>query len=429
MVRFILIIALVAIAAFLLFSWRMEEKKPEPVPVPIAIDSAKIEKPKSEFKLPIVETDNPEFQQLLNEYEQYIQKSMEKNAAPGVAVAIVQDTSILFIKGFGVRDAANDLPVDIHTVFRLGSVSKCFASILTGALVQKRVFQWDDSVVKFLPQFELKSKEHADALTLRHILSHTTGLPYHAYTVRLDEGISFDTLVSHLRELDLFGKPGKIYSYQNVGYSLIGDVIKSATGLSYSEAMQQHVFNPLHMDQASMSFEAMVGNENKALPHRNFIKRWKPMAISETYYDVGPAGGVNASIADMALLMRALVSMRLPDTTSQEEIFRPYVRAPMKNRHYRAWKRPTGSYYGLGWRVLRFKDDTLHYHGGYVNYYRSEVALLRKEKIGISILVNTASPFADHAIPEFFKMYEKRRKAIREWELKKKGAVLATVKK
>lgn len=365
----------------------------------------------------VYQNPNPEFTQLLTEYEAFLKGALQNNLAPGIAVAIVKDTSIVYLKGFGFRDQRTRDSVDIHTVFRIASVSKCFASLLAGILVDEHQLSWDDPVIRYLPGFKLKSQEYTQSLTLRHVLSHTTGLPYHAFTDRVDEGASFDTLVYHLRDLDLVGKPGQFYSYQNVGYSLIGQVIQAATGKSYIENLKEKVFDRLHMTSASASYKGIVQNQNIAKPH-GFAKGWAPMAISDTYYDVAPAGGVNASIADMAQWLLSMTSnpQNILKKETLDEIFHPLVRAIPRNRYFWRWKPLRSAHYALGWRVLNFRDDTLAYHGGYVNGYRSEVAIDRKNNLAICVLVNAAGNLADVSIPRFFEMHTRHREAIRHWE-------------
>jgi beta-lactamase class C len=171
------------------------------------------------------------------------------------------------------------------------------------------------------------------------------------------------------------------------------------------------------MQSASASYKAIMQNNNAAKPH-GFAKRWVTMPISDTYYDVAPAGGVNASIADMALWLMAMTSEphKILKRETEEEIFRPMVRAIPRNRYFWRWKPIRSAYYGLGWRVLNFRDDTLAYHGGYINGYRSEVAIDRKDKLAICVLVNAAGTLADLSVPKFFELYGRRRDAIIRWE-------------
>ena len=412
MLRLIVVIFIVLVGSLIFYNCRPKEKPtPEPVVAVHAPTRAKIAPA-------ITLSGNPHWIELLNEYKSFIENSIQNGEAPGAAVAIVQDSSVLFLEGFGLSDAKAQDSVGVFSVFRLGSVSKSLASVLTGVLVQDSILNWDDKVIKYVPDFELKSKESTEQITIRHLLSHTSGLPYHAFTYEIDNGANLDPLIYHLRDLNLTGPPGKTYSYQNVAYSVIGKVIESATGKPYDVVMAEKVFGPLHMDQASLSFDAMMANDDKAKPHVHTLRGWKPTAINETYYNVGPAGGVNASISDMARWLKALTARKdqLLMSSVKDEMFRPFVRATARNRYFRTWKKSSGSFYSLGWRVLTFKTDTLNYHGGYVNGYRSEIAVKGDDGIGICVLVNSAGQLADRAIPEFFILYEKYRNQIVEWE-------------
>jgi beta-lactamase class C len=416
---------LISLAIVLVFGFIVHSPDP-PKTIP-PVKEVPLQPVKKTLTTPFIyQNPNPELAQLLIEYEAFLQGTMKNNLAPGMAVAIIQDTSIIYLKAFGLRDERTKDTVDIHTVFRIASVSKCFASFLTGLLVDEHVLSWDDPVIKYVPGFKLKSEVYTQSLTLRHVLSHTTGLPYHAFTDRVDDGANFDTLVYHLRDLDLISKPGELYSYQNVGYSLIAQVIQAATGKSYVENLKEKVFDRLHMQSASATYKAIMENKNSAKPH-GYAKNWVPMPISDTYYDVAPAGGVNASIADMAQWLLAMTSepRRILKPETEDEIFRPIVRAIPRNRNFWRWKPIRSAYYALGWRVLNFKDDTLTYHGGYVNGYRSEVAIDRKDKLAICVLVNAAGTVADISIPKFFEMYGHHRQAIARWEKEKSEPVAA----
>jgi beta-lactamase class C len=90
-----------------------------------------------------------------------------------------------------------------------------------------------------------------------------------------------------------------------------------------------------------------------------------------------------------------------------EQLFEPEIRATARNRNFNRWSRIKRSYYGLGWRVLQFKNDTVVYHGGYVNGYRSEIAINPERGIAICVLANGPGGFSDHAVPAFFNTYDK----------------------
>ena len=388
---------------------------------PIIQQKTKIEKPApvtEEIPLTAGVDPNPYVQQLLAEYQKYIDKAILSGQAPGAAVVIVKDSTIIFLKGFGLKESGTNDSVNVNSVFRLGSVSKCFASVLTGTLVKDQLLDWDDKVTHYVPNFKLKLKANTDSLKIRHVLSHTIGLPYHAFTNMVEERVPLDSLLVRLKELNLIGLPGKVYSYQNVGYSLIEKVIESATGKSYEEALTEKLFKPLHMQNASASYAGITENSNVAQPHYRFRRGWKPTAISDTYYNVAPAGGVNASIADMGLWLKALLGTtdEVLSNEALNDMLTPQIKAISKNRNFRLWKRPKASYYAMGWRVLTFKNDTLDYHGGYVNGYRSEVALDRKNKMAICVLTNSAGSLADQSIPKFFAMRSRYIDLISNWE-------------
>ncbi|HEX5172079.1 MAG TPA: serine hydrolase domain-containing protein [Cyclobacteriaceae bacterium] len=401
----LIILSLVVIALPLLIANYFYTKPVPPPPAP---------KPKTIPKAPV----NPLLSEVLSEYETSIDELLEETGIPGASIAIVRDTTVVYMKGFGVKTINTNDSIDIHTVFRIGSVSKCFAGMLTAILVEEGTLCWDDPVIKYVPDFKLKSPEQTEKLTIRNVLSHTTGLPYHTYTTLVEDGLDLKTMLNRLQEIN-DGPVGKIYSYQNVAFSLISEIVCSATGKTYEALVQEKIFDPLKMRDASLSYDELMSNGNIAHPHLRRRRSWREVPIKDTYYNVAPAGGVNASIADMTAWMQALLGNR-PDIISQkslDQIYTPVVSATTKNRSYRKIGRIKKNYYGLGWRILYFPADTVIYHGGYVNGFRSEVAIYPKDKIAICILANAPGDVTDTGIPIFLKEYLDRRDTIESWEM------------
>jgi len=359
---------------------------------------------------------NPFTNQAIKEFESFIKTVLANKQAPGAALAIVKDTTIIFLKGYGMCELGKPDSVNARTVFRVGSVSKSITATLASILVEEGVIHWDDQVIKYLPSFKLKTEEATKKLTLRHLLSHTEGLPYHAYTNLVESRVHTDTIINNLRGLNLIAEPGKIHSYQNVGFSLIGKVIEAATKKSFEEVLIEKLFQPLKMEDASASYEKIAASKNVAKPHR----LTRPSKISDTYYSVAPAGGINASAQDMALWLKEILTLKSGVLSEDQidEIFKPQVDAITRNLYFYNWKKVRKPFYGLGWRVVTFNDDTIAYHGGFVNNYRCEVAVNRKKKIAIALLVNSPGMLADQGIPKFFKIYDSYLDSIRKWKPK-----------
>lgn len=360
---------------------------------------------------------NPYVDDLVGTYDHMMRELMHDTGIPGASVAIIRDTAVIFQQGYGVKSVGGTDSVDQRTVFRIGSVSKCFAATLTAILVEENVLDWDDPVIKYLPDFQLKSPEYTRQLTIRHLLSHTTGLPYHTYTTLVEDGMELPEMIARLKDVN-DGPVGKLYSYQNVAFSIIGEVIHVATGKTYEQMLEEKIFRPLAMREASASYEGILYHPNVAHPHLRRHRQWKEIAISDKYYNVAPAGGVNASIRDMTQWMQAMLGNRpyVISRASLDTLYKPFVRSASRNRAYRRIGRIKKNYYGLGWRILQFPDDTLIYHGGYVNGYRSEVAIYPKDRIAICILANAPGDVTDTGIPMFMDLYLERRDSIQWWD-------------
>lgn len=370
---------------------------------------------KRELKYLPENLENPHLREVVNGFDQFFKSAMEGSRTPGAAVVIVKDTSILYMQGFGVKNSRTGDSVDVNTVFRIGSLSKGFAGVLSGMLVKEGYFAWNDRVKKHYPDFKLSTPDHTENATVTHLLSHTTGMPYHTYSDLVEHDWSLKNIAARLHRVRPAAPLGKLYNYQNAVFSLMEEVMLSTTKQTYSELVQERIFKPAGMKSASISYRDMIKTKDKSFPHDNLGGR---MDISTKYYNTAAAGGINASIADMGKWLQVLLGNR-PDivsTTTLDRVFAPIITTSNERRVFPHWAPMRDAYYAMGWRVLDCGADTLIYHGGYVNGYRSELAFDRKEKIGICILFNNPSPIASSCVPSFFDMYRFQQDAIREWE-------------
>ncbi|MBK7869717.1 MAG: beta-lactamase family protein [Saprospiraceae bacterium] len=350
---------------------------------------------------------DPKWQAFTDKYEAWVNKAMADEKVPGAAVAIVKDSVVVLLKGFGVKKMRTTDSVDVHTVFRLASLSKGFAPVLTAQLIKDTLLSWDDKIINHVSYFALRNKDYTDNMTIRHVLSHTTGLPRHTYSNLLNAGLFYDDIFPKLKLVRPTHKLGTYYAYQNVLYSLIGDVAYATTGKSYARLLGERIFTPAGMVDASATYDGILSSPNVAQPH-NILRGggYQLIDISDNYYEVIPAAGVNASISDMSCWLQVLMGNR-PDVISPEElqqIFTPQIQVNLKEM--RDWPGLQKAWYALGWRILDFEDRMLVYHGGFVNGYRTEIAFDPRDKVGIVVLSNGVSNFIGDSVMKFFEMYK-----------------------
>jgi len=329
-------------------------------------------------------------QSAIKKYDQFVEQKLTELQAPGAAIAIVQGDSVLYTKCYGVRELGRMEPITPHTAFRIASLSKGFAAVLTGLLVQDGILSWDDKVIKHLPNLALKKETHTQNLTIRHILSHTTGLPSHTYDNLIEANVPFPAIIDELKTVPCVWPLGQNYNYQNVLYSLIGDVIKSATGSEYTQLLQTRLLTPLRMTEASVTREAFLRNANHASPHIRRRGKWMLTNVTESYYAIAPAAGVNASITDMAKWLRAMLGgmpQSVPPKVVQD-VSAPAIKTRRELRRYHWSGRARHAYYGLGWRIFDYAGTKLVFHSGGVRGYVAQIAFLPEHNLGIVVLLN-----------------------------------------
>lgn len=358
----------------------------------------------SAFPIPLT---TPALQQTLNRFTLNMRSAMATEGIPALAYAVVYDGKTVVSSGFGVTDVDRPQTVDSETVFRLASLSKGFAPVLVGMLVDEGLLKWDDLVTKFLPDFRLKNPEATHQLTIRQLLSHTTGLPRQAYSNLLNQEIPYRKIVPMLAGVNLTHSPGTYYNYQNVAYSLIGDVLEKVSGLSYDSLLTARLFTPLNMQHASVGFAKMQAEAHAALPHGPDAMGYHRLEFKDKWYDVMPAAGVNASVQDMGKWLQLLMGNHpeLISANSLQEITRKQIDVSPQESVMRPWKPLDDSGYGLGWRTLEKFGRKIVFHGGFVSGYRAEIGFCASEKIGIVLLSNGANGYMRDALPGFFSDY------------------------
>ncbi len=178
--------------------------------------------------------------------------NMEKNFIPGVVVAVVKDGEVFFSKGYGYADSANKVAVDPDTsLFRIGSISKVFTATAVMQLVEDGKLDLDTDINTYL-DFEI-ADTYDQPITLAHLLSHAAGFEDRGYEVWAEDAESLVPLGEWLKDHQpaRVRPAGTIASYSNYGIALAGYIVERVSGMSYDDYVDQHILQPLAMNQTS----------------------------------------------------------------------------------------------------------------------------------------------------------------------------------
>ena len=321
---------------------------------------------------------------------------------PGAALAIVSREGIMQLQTWGVNKVVDADPVNADSIFRIASMSKTFAGTLTGLLIHQNLQSWDSRINDLFPRMELGEGDSSRTITLKHIISHSTGLMPHSYSNMLDDGVPYDKIKEKFNQIPTVCRPGQCYGYQNVVFSIVADVVEESTGDSYEKYLHQQIFTPLGMITASVGMESYINSQNVTSPHRLMSGKWRAATTNPAYYSVAPASGINASIFDMSIWIRANLGA-FPEVLPKDflaELHEPVISTPYGN-YFNRWSGLEKAYYATGWRVCDYTRIRAVHHGGGGRGYRSEMVFVPEANVGMVMLLNAESNFANDVVPAF----------------------------
>ena len=351
----------------------------------------------------------------------YIRASMADWELPGLAVAVVHGDEVIFAEGFGVKELGREDPVDEHTLFQIGSVSKSFGAAAIGVLVDDGLVDWDDPVVEHLPWFRVKDAEFTRRMTIRDLLAHTSGMPGDAWPVLAVMGGR--EVAERARLLDNFGVPGEGHSYSNHGYGVAGLVVEEVTGKGWGEWVRERLFVPLEMrDSRASPFEvwdtpfvapAFLGTapagivgiadapgKNVAMPHGVDRDGGRRVLSWQSYDNMQAAGSVVSSAAEMANWLRMQLSGgRFGGRTVLSEATVAEMHAPLVDAGTTfLFADSTAGTYGLGWSRTTFEGRAYISHGGGIFGFPAYAAMLPEIGAGVVVLANGSlwTPYYPH---------------------------------
>ena len=324
--------------------------------------------------------------------DERLQRLAQRPNMVALAVGIVENGEIRFVKGYGETVAGSGERVTPATVFRWASLSKGVAGDMVTLLAHEGRLSLHDPINRYSSTLRLPGGGEAQA-RVSDVLSHTLGIPGHANDPKLEDGEDPRFLRQLLATLNRVCSPGQCHAYQNVAYDAASEVVERVSGRPYRDVVRDRLFLPLGMTSATMTREGLVGSASWARPYTGG-RGGRPVEVTEHYYRVPAAGGVNSNIVDLARWMRAQMGMEpdiLPGAVLNA-VQAPRIRTPGENaRRRRQRERILASAYGLGWRVYNYAGRRVIGHRGGVRGYRSLVMFDPELRTGVVALWNSSA--------------------------------------
>ena len=319
---------------------------------------------------------------------QLIQYEMKRHDVTGLSIALVDDQRIVWAQGFGYADKANNVAATPETVYRVGSISKLFTDTAVMQLAQEGKLDIDKPLQTYLPQFSIKTRfPNAGPITPRTIMSHHSGLPGNlAKGMWAENPEPFTKVVSAIKDEYVAYPPNYVWSYSNLGVTLLGHMVQQITREDFAFRLDQSMLRPLGMVHSSFSARPEAAGMAKA--YRNGRE-----AVESPLRDV-PAGGLNSSVLDLS---RFIAMVFANGRSNGHQILKPETLAEMLRPQNSDVALDQGFRVGLGWILSGLGGINIEnagpvaHHGGATLLYRSQLITLPEHKLGVVVLSNSAS--------------------------------------
>ena len=311
-----------------------------------------------------------------------------KGEVPGLSIGIVYRDEVVFLEGFGAREAGQPETVTADTVFQLASVSKPLAATVVAALVSDGVVKWDTRIRDLDPNFALPEAYPTAQVTIRDLLSHRSGLAANAGNDIEDLGFSRDEILKRIRYTRPGGSFRATYAYSNFGFTAGAIAATRPTGKGWEELAEEKVYRPLGMQSTSSRSKDFILQPNRSSLHVRIDGKWSPL-VKRNADAQAPAGGVSSNAKDMVQWLRLeLGNGRYAGRPLIKEAALEQTRLPNIIRSVDP-KTGIAGFYGMGWNV-DFRDRGVEWShaGAFSAGARTLAHLLPAEKIGIVILSN-----------------------------------------
>jgi CubicO group peptidase (beta-lactamase class C family) len=308
--------------------------------------------------------------QISAKIDEYLKAAVKFDQFSG-SVLVARDGKPIFSKGYGMANIELNVPNTPKTVFRIGSLTKQFTSMAIMQLEERGKLSVNDGICKYLENCPAAWQ----AVTIRHLLTHTSGIPNFTGLPDWDDKLSAqpytrEGFVSLFRDLPLQFAPGEKMKYSNSGYYLLGLIVEKVSDKKYEEFLNENIFVPLGMKNSGSD------DSRSILQNRAAGYDWSGNSFVNTRYlnmlNTFSAGSLYSTTEDLLLWDKALSTEKLVSRKSLNEIFTPF-----KNE------------YAYGWRIAKRFDRNTTEHSGSINGFSAAILRFPAERVTVIILSNS----------------------------------------
>lgn len=313
---------------------------------------------------------------------------------PGAAVVVVGRDGPVFVRGFGVRDVQTRESVTPATGFYIASSTKSYTGTLAALLASRGVVDLDAPLSRYLPELRMNAPLSADSVTLRSLLTHTSGLRNSPLTFRTAFSGDHDDAVL-MRVLAQSEPRPRTYAYDNLGYVVAALAMERATGRDWQDLLRDEVFRPLGMMHTTARVsEAEAGGWPLAAPHMTVPEGIQRIPNLKTDNTMHAAGGILTTPEDLARWLQAqLAAGRVGGRQAIPEAVIREAHRPQA-MHTDTFYRYVRTGYGLGWQTADYEGERMIQHFGGFEGWRAHVSFLPERGIGVAVLINEAGPLS-----------------------------------
>jgi CubicO group peptidase (beta-lactamase class C family) len=294
---------------------------------------------------------------------------------PGLALGVIRNGVPVKVKGYGLSNIELNEPVTTQTLFQTGSVGKQFTAMLIMWLVERKAIELDKSIAVYFPHSPAAWKK----VTVRHLLTHTSGIPdYTEDGVGIDVQMDYtdDQLLEIAQKMPLTFQPGERWSYSNTGFVLLGILVRKVTGQFYGDLLKRHILDPASMETARIISDSAI-IPNRAAGYRMREGEWRNQEWVSPALNSTADGSMYVSIQDMVNWDAALASGKIISKFGYDTLW-SQVRLNNGSTYP----------YGFGWFLDRPNGHREISHGGSWQGFNAFIARYLDDRLCVIVLTN-----------------------------------------